>query len=210
MKLVYQDRVPIQDRDAFVAKVRQISALLGINPNWLMAIMFFESAGTFSPSIVSHKTGASGLIQFMPSTAIKLGTTVEELRKMSAVSQLDYVYKYYKPYAMKIKNYIDTYFVTFFPLAVGKPDDFIIQSNSLPAGLIARQNPAFDTDRDSKIYVWEVKKIMLSKLPSEWVHNIDPILFYKSYKPLIIGTGVIVIGISALLYGKFSGQKAAA
>jgi hypothetical protein len=166
--LIYESSVPASYRTAFIAKVKEVASKLGINPNWLMAIMYWESARTFSPSI-TNSIGATGLIQFMPSTAIGLGTTTAALRQMTAVQQMDYVYKYYLPYKSKITNYIDCYLVTFFPAAVGKGDSFIIQTSKLPASLIAKQNPAFDINKDKKITVGEIKQVMLKKLPSAWM-----------------------------------------
>lgn len=47
--LIYENKVPASYRTAFIAKVIQVSKNLGINPNWLMALIDFESAGSFSP-----------------------------------------------------------------------------------------------------------------------------------------------------------------
>jgi hypothetical protein len=196
MALVFEDKVPASYRVDFINKVKNISSKLNIDPNWLMAIMYWESAKTFSPSI-TNPIGAVGLIQFIPNTAKGLGTTSSALKNMTAVQQLDYVYKYYLPYKGKLKNYIDTYFVTFFPLAVGKPDDYVLQTNSLSSSLIASQNPAFDTDKNKKIQVWEVKKIMLEKLPSEWLKNGSFSLLVKSYK------GYLLVGLTLLLGGSY-------
>ncbi|WNM19281.1 transglycosylase SLT domain-containing protein [Flavobacterium capsici] len=168
MSLIYENKVPSSYRIPFIAKVKEIATKLGINPNWLMAIMHWESAGTFSPSI-TNSIGATGLIQFMPSTAIGLGTTTTALRNMTAVQQLDYVLKYYLPYKSKITNYVDCYLVTFFPAAVGKDENYIIQTSKLPASLIATQNPAFDINKDKKVTVGEIATVMLRKLPTEWI-----------------------------------------
>ena len=54
---------------AFKRKVIEISAELGIDPNNLMAAMAFESARTFRADIQNARSGAVGLIQFMPATA---------------------------------------------------------------------------------------------------------------------------------------------
>jgi hypothetical protein len=194
MALVYESKVPNSYRNDFVKKVREVSTRLGIDPNWLMAIMYWESASTFSPS-KQNSIGATGLIQFIPSTAIGLGTTTTALKNMSAVDQLDYVEKYLKVYKGKMNSYVDTYFAVFFPLAIGKPDDWVLQGAGISASLIARQNPAFDVNKDGKVQVWEVKKIMLQKLPSEWVNNGSIGLAIKSYKGyLTIGLLLIAIG----------------
>lgn len=205
MSLLYENKVPSSYRKEFVEKVKKISANLGIKPNWLMAIMYFESARTFSPSI-TNSIGATGLIQFMPSTAIGLGTSTAELRKMTAIQQLDYVEKYLKPYKGRFKSYIDVYFAIFFPLAIGKPDDWVIQGGGLTAQQIYNSNPAFRVKKDGKIRVWEVKKVMLSKIPIEWLNEGSVSLAVKSYKKeLIIGVVLIVAG--ATLYYKYGRTK---
>jgi hypothetical protein len=115
---------------------------------------------------------------------------------MSAVDQLDYVEKYLNAYKGKLKSYVDTYFAVFFPLAIGKPNDWVIQGAGISASQIARQNPAFDVNKDGKVQVWEVKKIMLEKLPSEWVSNGSFGLAIKSYKNYL-AVGLILIAVGA-------------
>lgn len=162
--LVYEDFVK-ENRADFVAKVRKISLWLGIDPNWLMAIMYFETARTMSPSI-TNSIGATGLIQFMPTTAIDMGTTTAKLRAMSNVEQLDWVYKYLKTYASKYKKFIDVYFGVFFPAAIGKPNDYVLETKKLSRSEIARKNPAFDNNKDGKITKGEVEATMLKKFPT--------------------------------------------
>lgn len=72
----------------FMQKVEDISNKLQINPDDLMAVMAFES--WFDPAAKNPSSSATGLIQFMGSTAQGLGTSIEELSKMSGVEQLDY------------------------------------------------------------------------------------------------------------------------
>lgn len=179
-----------ESRDAFIAKVASISAKLGINPNWLMVVMHNESG--INAQIVNKQKGdssdpytrsayrATGLIQFMPSTAIWLGTTTQALYKMTNLEQLDYVYKYYKGFAGKIKSYFDLYMITFFPVAVGKPDDFVIQSKSVSASTIAKQNPSFDIDKDFKVTVGEAKQIMLKAIPAAFIDEVISTVEKKS------------------------------
>lgn len=196
--LAYENQVPSNIRSTFIKKVKEISERLQISPNWLMAIMSFESANTFSPSIRNKSTNAVGLIQFMPSTAISLGTSTEQLSKMSALEQLNYVEKYLQPYKGKMKSYIDTYFSVFFPLAIGKPDDWVLQAKGLSANKIASQNKGLDVNKDGVITVKEVKTVMLKKLPSEWRNNPDFNLFASAYKneitALIIGLLAVGVG----------------
>lgn len=173
MSLIYENIVPASYRSAFVQKVREVASRLGVNPNWLMAIIYWESARTFSPSVKNPISGATGLIQFMPSTARALGTTVEALAKMTAVEQMDWVYKYFTTPKRKLTQYTDLYFTVFYPAAIGKPDTWVLQSSKVSAALIAKQNPAFDLNKDKQITVGEVKKVMLSKLPTNWLSEFE-------------------------------------
>jgi hypothetical protein len=169
--LLFEDKVPANIRPQFIAKLRQVSANLGINPNWLMGVIELESAGTFSPSI-TNSIGATGLIQFMPTTAAGLGTSTFLLRQMSAVNQLDWVERYYRPYKTRIKAYRDLYIATLFPAALGQAKNFVLQTSRLPAHVIARANPLFDTNKDNRITVGEIEKKLLERLPLEWANRI--------------------------------------
>ena len=83
----------IEDKEAFVSKLVEISKKLRVNPNWLMLVFWKESK--INPKAVNEDTQASGLIQFIPKTAKGLGTSVQAIQQMSGVEQLDYVYKYF-------------------------------------------------------------------------------------------------------------------
>jgi len=167
MKLLFEDLVPKSYRTHFVQKVLSISNLLKIQPDSLMLTMYIETAKTFSPSIQNPKSKATGLIQFMPATAKALGTTIDALKQMDAIGQLDYVYKYLKPYSGKMKDFTDTYLAVFFPAAIGKPDDWTLQTSNLSAGKIASWNPLYDLNKDGKIQKGEIKKKLLSYIPKQ-------------------------------------------
>ncbi len=113
----------------FIAEVRAICRRINWTDdhvNWLMACIAFESARTFSPSIKSPVSSATGLIQFMDATARHLGTTTDALAKMTAVEQLKYVELYFKPYASKIKSIDDMYMAILWPSAIGQHPDSIL------------------------------------------------------------------------------------
>ena len=95
-----------------------------------MAIMAFETKGSFSPSVQNAAgSSATGLIQFTSATAVGLGTTTTALKRMTAVEQLDYVYKYFQPYASRCKTLSDTYMAVLYPAAMGKADNYILFSS---------------------------------------------------------------------------------
>ncbi len=78
--------------DEFYNKVVEISKRLNCDPNDLMALMNAESG--LNPKAKNRASSATGLIQFIESTAKELGTSTAELKKMSAEEQLVYVEKY--------------------------------------------------------------------------------------------------------------------
>ncbi|HEV2763889.1 MAG TPA: LysM peptidoglycan-binding domain-containing protein [Pyrinomonadaceae bacterium] len=143
--------VPGSDRvsRAFKEKVIRIAENLGTDPNYLMAIMSFETGGTFSPSIRNAAgSGATGLIQFMPSTARGLGTTTDELSRMSTLEQLDYVERYFQPYRGRLDTVEDAYMAVLYPAAVGRSNDYVL----FRRGTIAyRQNSGLDLNGDGLV-----------------------------------------------------------
>lgn len=139
-------------------KIIEVAGRLKIKPEWLEAVIANETAGTFDPSIKNFAgSGATGLIQFMPKTAIGLGTTTAALARMTAVQQMEYVYKYYLPYAKKVKSFPDLYLATFYPAAMGKPKTW-----SFPK-YITPQNRALDLNKDGIITKGEFDTWILSK-----------------------------------------------
>lgn len=94
---------------------------------WLANLMNFETGGTFDPSTKNALgSGATGLIQFMPSTARSLGTTTTALAKMTAKEQMVYVEKYLMQFKKNSKSYsqpTDVYMAVFYPWAMGKSRD---------------------------------------------------------------------------------------
>ncbi len=154
----------IENKSAFITKVKNIAKDLNIKADWLMGVMYFESA--LNHRAVNYSTNATGLIQFMPSTAQGLGTTTSQLLNMSNIQQLDYVYKYFKPYKNKIKEYTDLHLVTFFPLAIKKNwnDNHALESSGLSAEIVAKYNAPLDTNKDGKIKVGEYRDFVRNKV----------------------------------------------
>ncbi|AVD86185.1 transglycosylase SLT domain-containing protein [Pseudomonas sp. SWI44] len=138
---------------AFRARVREIGQTLSLDPNWLMAVMAFETRRTFSPSIVNQAgSGATGLIQFMPSTAQGLGTTTAKLARMTAVQQLDYVEAYFRQYAGRIRDLGDAYMSVLWPAAIGRPDDYVLwEKDTGPYQRQYNQNYGLDANHDGII-----------------------------------------------------------
>ena len=76
----------------FLAKVKTIANRLNCNYRDLLGLMNSESG--IRADIKNPNGSASGLIQFIESTANSLGTTTAQLRAMDPIDQLDYVERY--------------------------------------------------------------------------------------------------------------------
>lgn len=164
LNLPYADKVK-ENRYPFLIGVLEISNLLKINPEWLMTVMWAESR--LNAQARNPYTNATGLIQFMPATARGLKTTVDELYKMTNVKQLSYVYAYFKNYTGRLKSVYDLYRVTFFPISLGKPNSWVFQTKNLSAGLLARQNPAVDVNKDGKIDGYDFERYVASHIKKQ-------------------------------------------
>jgi hypothetical protein len=150
---------------------------LDIRPEWLAAVISFETGGSFDPAQKNHwaarnaretgkpYSGAIGLIQFMPSTARMLGTTTEELARMSFKQQLVYVEKYFAGAVMKSLD--DVYLKVFYPAAMGKSDDYVVGRRDDPgfAGRVYEQNAGFDKDKDGLVTRGEICATIRAVLP---------------------------------------------
>jgi hypothetical protein len=150
------DTTTIQDPD-FKRKLEKIANLLGVQSSDLIAIMKQESG--INPQ-ARNPSGATGLIQFMPDTARRLGTTTDDLYKMDGVQQLDYVYKYFKMTGVGNGTLGDLYMAVFMPKYIGYDDNHVLGQRGAPgfSGAVYRQNSGLDRNKDSKITVADVKQ----------------------------------------------------
>lgn len=159
--MIFENKVT----SSFASGVKEVAGRLRLNPDWLMAVMWNESR--LNPKARNPQGGAVGLIQWMPATAKGLGTSCEALLEMSGEEQLVYVERYFSPYAPRCRSFSDLYLVCFFPAALGKPDDYVLQTARLSAQLIARQNPVFDLNKDGQITVGEFRSSLKNIFPHE-------------------------------------------
>lgn len=135
----------------FKDRVLWIADALDCDPNHLMACMAWESGESFSPSKKNMAgSGATGLIQFMPSTAKTLGTTTSKLASLTAEDQLRYVYEYFKPFAGRLNNLGDVYMAILWPKGVGKPDHFVLFDRTKTPTTF-RQNAGLDVNHDGLV-----------------------------------------------------------
>ncbi len=126
---------------------------LGADPSYVAAVMSLETGASFDPAIRNPASGATGLIQFMPSTAKNLGTTVDELARLSAVSQLAFVELYFAKVGRRLVTPTDHYLAVFSPAFIGKPPGTAMYA--APA-IAYEQNKGLDGNRDGVITVGDV------------------------------------------------------
>ena len=88
--------------DGFSAKCEQIAANLRCNPNDLLAVMYGESG--IDPHCVGYN-GAVGLIMFMPDILEANGYSPSAVAAMSAIEQLDVVYKFISESKTQLAGY---------------------------------------------------------------------------------------------------------
>lgn len=115
----------------FLDSLESMCGRLNMNCMAVLSVMHYETGGSFRPDIKNPNSSATGLIQFMGSTARKLETTTEDLSKMSQVEQLKYVENYFN----LIKDNFDEVdylnpknvaLAVFYPRAIGQGDDYVI------------------------------------------------------------------------------------
>ena len=115
----------------FISKIQQVATAVNCNYIDLLACIANETGALFDPGLV-NSIGATGLIQFMPTTAKGLGTSTDALKQLSRVEQLDWVLKFFQYMGLNKKapapKLQDLYLCIYWPAAVGKPDNFIVNA----------------------------------------------------------------------------------
>jgi len=131
----------------FKKKLKEISQAISIPESSIIKLMKHESG--LNP-MAKNSIGCVGLIQFCPgggSTKVVNGKSysLEELRN-NLEAQMDAIKDFWVTgYKMgKIRKPADLYIYNFFPVAAGKPDDFVLQSKGLSAKTVAKANPVFN------------------------------------------------------------------
>jgi energy-converting hydrogenase A subunit M len=135
------------DNSTFDEKLSDISDAIDIDENSIIKLMKHESG--LDPTI-KNSIGCVGLIQFCPDgggtkTINGKSYSLEEIRydldlQMDAIKQF-WLTGYRNG---KITEPADLYIYNFFPVAAGKPDDFVLKAKGLSARKVARANPVFN------------------------------------------------------------------
>ena len=180
----------------FLSEVDNLAKKYNVSAGDLLAVMSFETGGTFDPAQKNLAgSGATGLIQFMPSTARGLGTTTEDLARMSRTEQLKYVDKYLSNKGIEGGSISDIYMAVLFPAAVGKPDSFVLfgrgastfGSTDYSKPIYYDQNRGLDINNDGSITKGEAaSKVQQIRdksvtLGDQSKRNIDPLKTTADY-----------------------------
>lgn len=149
-------------KDDFLKKLVWICKDLEIDPDWMMALIFFESR--FNPRAKNSLSNAKGLIQWLPSTLqSNYGITTTQLTE-NPLKQLDMVYAYFKN---RLKNnkpnsLLDFYLMVFYPKAVNKPGNFKFGEKAISSnkGLFGYyKDEKFGTKADFEAMIFKNDKI---------------------------------------------------
>lgn len=151
---------------------------LGLEPDSILSVMSIETANTFDPAIQNPTNPdpnkrATGLIQFMPSTAKMLGTTIPALRQMTAVEQLQYVERYFERVRAQIRRDVpgDYYMAVFMPAFIGAAPDTVLGRKDDPGTIkglslakVYEQNAGFDRQHRGFFTVQDVWNTTLGRI----------------------------------------------
>lgn len=135
---------------AALRRMLAIAGELGLSADHLAATIAHESG--WRPDAVNPYSGATGLIQFMPATARALGTTVEALRQMSALEQLEHVREFFRRVGRRVGD--DVAMAVFLPARIGAPAGEVLFTRGQPG---YDQNHPLDADKDGTITAGEVR-----------------------------------------------------
>ncbi len=165
--LIDKASIHVGEPQKFEEKVRDISDMLDVPAEWLMAVMYAESK--FDASVFNHKgSGAVGLIQFMPSTAMDMNVSAERLSRMTPLQQLEYVYLYLQKVREKYGDYTsltDLYLGILFPKARNQDECFTLYARPSTA---YRQNAGLDENKDGRVTISDIDRRMARLFPTAY------------------------------------------
>lgn len=130
----------------FLREVEGVAQRVGAQPEHLMAAMSFETGGTFASDVKNPRSSATGLIQFMDSTAKGLGTSTAALAQMTPTEQLQYVEKYFEPYRGRL-NDLESVYTTILAGSPHDANDVLFNQGEKAFG----PNRELDVDGDGRI-----------------------------------------------------------
>ncbi|MGY1458063.1 MULTISPECIES: LysM peptidoglycan-binding domain-containing protein [unclassified Luteimonas] len=151
---------------AFITQVEAMAQRLGTQPEYLLAVMSFETGASFSPGVRNGAgSGATGLIQFMPNTARELGTSTDALARMSALDQLQYVERYFNNRSDPgdLNTLEGVYTTVLYGSPRPDPDATLFSQGSAAY----RMNAPLDVNRDGRITAGEATSFVRQRIDGD-------------------------------------------
>jgi hypothetical protein len=143
---------------AFRAALWRMAADHSWDVDAIATLISFESG--FKPDAKNPGSSASGLIQFLDSTARDLGVPggAAQIRMMTALEQLPYVAKYFeRARANEQWRAVDYYLAVWAGGHMGKPSDFVLARPGEPSYDL---NRGLDRNKDGEIRVSDLESLM--------------------------------------------------
>lgn len=170
--LLDQAATYVYDLKGFEQKVKEVAQQLEIPAEWLMAVMHSESR--FDASVKNIQgSGATGLIQFMPTTAKDHEITVDKLRNLNHVDQMNFVYQYLNNKRVryrKFKSLTDLYLAILYPKALEGGPCYELYATPSKA---YKMNKGLDEDKDGRVTVSDIDRRMRRKYKSAYIVDLD-------------------------------------
>lgn len=144
----------------FLKEVKRVASKLQINPADLLGLMASESG--LDPQ-ARNKSGATGLIQFMPATARGLGTSTSALYNMNRLEQMKYVEKFLLKTVPKGASPGHLYTAVYLPAFAKKDGNYVLAKKGgftddwghHPAAWYSH-NAGLDQNKDGNITISEL------------------------------------------------------
>jgi len=170
MALLWSNRITKGASDIIISRSEQ----LPIEPDWFMFLADLESG---LDAWRTNPYGCFSWIQFCPDVSGGDYKTIKgrryyfaDLKKMSESELLNLSFDYLEEQQGihgRFSSYHDLYFSILYPVAIGKPDEYILNTKS---------NPIFDINKDGSITVGEVKKYLDDRVKVK-----VPTVFYDTF-----------------------------
>jgi hypothetical protein len=151
----------LRSQPNFWSELQAVASRLQTQPAWLLNVMASESL--FNPAARNPLPGqtASGLLQFIESTARRMGTTTRAIRRMSPADQLRLVERYLTPFRGRLGSLADVYLAVFRGAVIEGGDGVVVVDSGKERRVYAL-NKSLDLNRDGRIVKGELSLAALS------------------------------------------------
>lgn len=166
MALLWSNRITKPQADIIIRRSDKLST----EPDWAMFLFDLESS--LNP-FIENPYGCYSWLQFCADYSGANYKTIQgrryyfsDMKKMTADELLNLSFDYLdeqQENTGRFASYHDMYFSILYPVAVGKPDDYVLNTKT---------NPLFDLNKNGTITVGEVKEYLdnrvRAKVPTEY------------------------------------------